>query len=59
MYEFRGGSALAVNRRELYWFNSLDELVFKFDPSVSRSFIENREMIGVIKVNNWLNTNSQ
>lgn len=51
-YEFHDGTAMVINHKTLYWFNSSHEIVFKFYPSMH--FITAHEIIGIIKVNNWL-----
>lgn len=51
-YEFDDGTAIVINRQILCWFNASKELIFKFYPTMH--FIKETEIVGVIKVNNWL-----
>lgn len=51
-YEFDDGIAIVINRQILCWFNIKGELVFKFYPTMH--FIKETEIVGVVKVNNWL-----
>lgn len=58
-YEFNDGTAIIINHSILYWFNSTNDLVFKFTPNMNRGHfpsgnIKNPNIYKVIKVNNWL-----
>lgn len=60
-YKFESGTAVVVKHKTLFWFNSLNELIFKFIPDVND--IKNRNenfnelslnIAKVTKINEWL-----
>lgn len=58
-YEFNGGTAIIINHQILCWFNSSNDLVFRFTPDINLGHfpggkIKNHNIYKVIKVNNWL-----